>query len=80
MTTKTLSFKVSIDIEKKNEMEVSDLINKLIGLGCVFEDNTILVNRERKCKDGSYWINPPVFVGSSTPIYNQLKDINGNFQ
>ena len=80
MITKTLSFKASIDIERKNETEVSDLINKLIELGCVFEDNTILVNREQKCKNGSYWIHPPVIVDSSIPICNQLKSINKEFQ
>lgn len=80
MRTKTLSFEASIDIQGKDEMEVSNLIDKLIGMGCIFEDNTVLVNREQKCKDGSYWIHPPVFIGSSPPIYNQLKHINGNFQ
>lgn len=80
MTTKTLSFHASINIENKDGVQVEKIIIELQKLGCTFLDDTLYINREQKCKDGSYWIHPPIFTNLKTPICSQISHINGNFQ
>ncbi len=80
MKTKTISFRAYINVEDQNELQITSIIEQLQNLKCVFENETILMDREKKCKNGSLWIHPPIFLNLKTPVFLQIKHINNEFQ